>query len=111
MAYGWTIWRRAHRLRQTFVKMSPTKRSALSIVLIIGSAVVMLLGLLAVQQREGIVDGRLAPWAWAGVLLVGLVFVYGQTMAGALMTSLIEQGVTQRRQQPSGNQDPGNKQP
>lgn len=111
IAYGWTIWRRAHRLRDRFVRMSPGKRTTLSIVLIIGSALVMLLGLFAIQQREGIVEGRLTLWAWSGVLLIGLAFVHGQTMAGALMASLIEQSVTQPQRQSSRNQEPGNKQP
>lgn len=56
------------------------------------SAIVLLSGLYAVYSQSGIRKGSLAPWAWAMVAIVGLVFVLIQLRATVLVGNLVING-------------------
>lgn len=57
----------------------------------------LLAGLSAIQRAGGFGKEGMAGWAWAAVTVLGLAFVYLQTIACAKVVLLAMESVTERR--------------
>jgi hypothetical protein len=94
IGYGILQWRRSDRIRQRVLEISRTTRVWLAIVALFGSGAAMILGLFIVQESGGSTGDHLRWWAWLTIAVLGLGFVHAQSLAGAMMVSLIQEAVT-----------------
>lgn len=70
----------------------PGLRKLWGTLLLAGSAALLLGGLLTLAKTNP--TGNLYGWQWVAVAVLGLLFVYCQSMAAAMLVSLGEFGVT-----------------
>ncbi|MBX3118257.1 MAG: hypothetical protein KF784_04270 [Fimbriimonadaceae bacterium] len=94
VAYGWTVWRRGPQIRKKYGQIEKNKRILASIWLMIGGLIVLMFGMYGASQFAGTAEGSLSPVGWLIVAAVGCVFVHAQTLAAAIMTTLMEREVT-----------------
>lgn len=85
IAYGVYQARRAQKVRQWALSVSPTKRGLTSAGLFLGSLPVLFGGLALVNALGGFGRDRMTAWAWILITLVGFAFVHLQTLGMALL--------------------------
>jgi hypothetical protein len=71
-----------------------SRRGLLAAALFVVAAMVLLGGLGLVLQRGGFTSNGMTPAAWIIVTLLGLAFIHAQTMATAMLVTLVQPGVT-----------------
>ncbi|MBS1713838.1 MAG: hypothetical protein JST30_05820 [Armatimonadetes bacterium] len=64
-----------------------TPHPALGVLALIGGALLLVSGLVGIAAGRGLVDGVLAPWAWAAVTVLGALFVYVQAWGALAVAS------------------------
>lgn len=110
IAYGVVQARRSPRIRARLEAMSRGKKTAMGAILMLSGALVFFLTLLGSYVLHGITPNGMTPLTWIAVALGGLAFVHAQTMAMAMMVSLVHETVTSSpvissdQQSPTGNQ-------
>ena len=109
IAYGIYQSRRSNAIRMQVMAIPRARRGVLGAALFVVGAMVLLGGLGLVLQRGGFTSGGLTPVAWLVVAILGLLFVHAQTMATALLVSLVQQGVTNGSDTASINRTPGDR--
>ena len=92
-------------------RMSRSSRKAWGPVLMFGSAAVMLFGLFLIYNAGGMRPTGMLPWAWAAITILGLIMVHGQTMAMAMIVSLVMDEVTDSSAAASSDKSLGDSQP
>ncbi len=88
IAYGIFQWRRSHILLPRLLTIPREKRPLRATLWLFGSAVFLLAALYATFLVGGFPKEGMTPAAWVICLITGLIFVHGQTMAGALLVSM-----------------------
>ncbi len=88
IAYGVFQWRRSHILLPGLLKIPRNKRPMRATLWLFGSAAFLLAALYATFLAGGFPKEGITPAAWCVCLVTGLIFVHGQTLAGALLVSV-----------------------
>lgn len=101
IAYGLQLRRGGERLRAKLRAMSRGRRVAWGVLGFLGSALMLLGGLFAIQAAGGLQNGLLTGWAWALVAMLGCAFVHLQVVAAGAMISLVEQSEPPTPREPS----------
>lgn len=87
IGYGFILRKRFSK--QSLQIIDRKKRAAAGAGLFLLAALVLLGGLLAVQAARGVTEEGFEWWAFAAILAIGVVFVYLQVLAAAIMITLI----------------------
>lgn len=107
IGYGFLQSRNSRKIREQVGRMSRAQRGILGAALYLVGAMVLIGGLGIVLERGGFTNSGLTPIAWIVVVLLGLAFVHAQTMATAMLVSLIQLNVTNGPNAASINRTPG----
>jgi len=94
IGYGVVQWRRSDEIRRKIMRIERRTRVWVAILALVGGALAMLLGLILVQQAGGLAGDSLRWWAWLAIAIIGLGFVHAQTIAAAMMVTLVQETVT-----------------
>jgi hypothetical protein len=106
IAYGVFQNRRSDAIRAQVDSIPRSRRGLLAAALFVVAAMVLLGGLGLVLQRGGFTPQGMTPLAWGIVTLLGLAFVHAQTMATAMLVTLIQGSVTNKPDATSINRAP-----
>jgi hypothetical protein len=101
IGYGAFQTRRSHAIRQKMSTLGRGTRATLGGVLMIVGAAALVGGGLLIEQVGGFTKTGMTPLGWLTVALVGLLFVHAQTMAFAMLVSLVQETVTNNDRAPS----------
>jgi hypothetical protein len=80
------LWRNGSNLFGKLSSVSASRRKLLGTLSLVGSAVLLLVGLLLVSSAQP--KGAPSLFQWVTIAILGVVFVYAQTMAAAMLVSL-----------------------
>lgn len=101
---GFLVWRRLPELRARLAEVARGKRVATATSLLFGSAIVAIGGFFAMSQSTA-PGAPIAPLQWLLIALLGAVFVGSQTLAAAILFSVVHPSVTSEPSPPSINQN------
>jgi hypothetical protein len=97
IGYGAWFRSRSGALKERMHGTSRGRRVVLGSLGIIGSAILLLAGMLGLQALGGLREGGLTLWAWPLVFLLGLGFVHMQVMGAAAIITLVQDEETSPR--------------
>lgn len=102
---GWWLARPDSWMHRRLDRWSRKARTLLGSVGLLFGLAVLITGVYAVATGEGMADGRLKPWAWIAVAVLGLLFVGLQVLGAGAMLSLVTQWETADGSQTSKPQE------
>jgi multidrug efflux pump subunit AcrB len=105
LVYGAIQWRRSKEIHSQMSALQRIRRITGAAVLMLASAVVLLAGLFAVELLGGFTRTAMTPLGWLGVTVIGLAFVHAQTLAAAMLVSLVRPAVTEEAAAASSKRD------
>ncbi|HZH97654.1 MAG TPA: hypothetical protein VEX38_01670 [Fimbriimonadaceae bacterium] len=108
IAYGVVQWRRSSKIYTRVSSIDRQKRITGGAVLMLLGALVLLGGLYSVELLGGFTRTGMTPLGWLLVTLVGLAFIHSQTVAAAMLVSLVGPTVTEASSAASSNRDTEN---
>ncbi len=106
LAYGAFMAKRLTLLRVAFRQRSRSGRALWAAALLVLSAAVLLLTFAATGER-GFVGGRMSPTTWGVITAAGFAFVHLQSLAFAMVVSIVQDDVTAFKGSTSAHRSPG----
>lgn len=94
IAAGFAVWKRAPVIRERAKRLGRGSRILMSIVLLVGGALGLLVGLMSLQS--GGQKAEIAANQWVSIVCLGLLFVAAQTTAGIILFSIVEDSAAQQ---------------
>jgi len=105
VAYGYYQSRRPEQVRRISERIKREYRGPVAALLLMAAVAALFLGLNLVVLAGGFKSDGLAIWAWVAVVAIGLMFVHLQTLALALIVSVVQESVTASRLSASSSQE------
>jgi hypothetical protein len=104
ITYGVIQSRRSAQIRTQFTQMSRGARSRNGAFLMLGGGALLFGCLILCYVTGGLTPNGFKVWAWLLFAICGLAFVHAQTMAMAMLVSLMYDGVTSQGDSSSDQQ-------
>lgn len=107
LAYGVFQSRRSTALRTKLLSIPRSSRGLRGAALMLLGAAALMAALIIAHSLGGFTPNGMTPLTWIGIAVAGLVFVHGQTMAMAILVTLVTDGVvTSESSGPSDQKGP-----
>lgn len=92
---GSLVWRNLPAIRMRLALSTRRTRIAQGTGLLFGTAALLVAGFFGLMSRGGS-TATLSPFEWLAVAAIGGLFVLGQSLAAAILFSVVDPGVTNR---------------
>jgi hypothetical protein len=107
IGYGVFQTRRSTTLRAQLLAIPRSARGIRGAVLMLLGAAILMASLMLANSLGGFTDNGMTPLTWVGIAIAGLAFVHGQTMAMAILVTMVTDGVvTSEGRGPSDQKGP-----
>jgi hypothetical protein len=104
IGYGFVQSRRSGQIRENLQKLSRKTRALSGAALMLLGAGVLFGALIGNHALGGFTPTGMTPLSWICIALAGLLFVHAQTMAMAMLVTLMYDGVVTSRQSAPSDQ-------
>lgn len=107
IGYGVVQSRRSNELRDKLNAIPRSARGLRGALLMLVGAAILFAALLIAHSLGGFTENGMTPLTWVAIAIAGFAFVHGQTMAMAILVTLVTDGVvTSERRGPSDQKGP-----